>query len=400
MNELYCAAAGGHLGDVKFLLESGTDPCITTNYGWAPLHWAAAGGYYEIVKLLLKYGAQPSPLSDTGLTPLDQASETEKWDVVKLLEEAGAISGRYSPSPSTGSEDVADIVTLDDGHAHLENDEELRIICYHQTHHLPNRNFVSLLPLITKVTGVTHVIIAAIHLNGPANIHLNNDPPSDPKYADLWTEIYTLQSAGIKVLGMLGGAAAGSFMHLDTFNFESYYSPLKDMITTYNLDGLDLDVEEEMSLNGVIRLIDRLKADFGDDFLITLAPVATALCGGRNISGFDYRSLQIARGNKIAWYNTQFYCGWGNMNNTEDYDAIIRSGWSPSKIVAGMVTNPENGDGWVSREVLEVVLKELKKKYLNFGGVMGWEYYNSLPGDEERPWEWAEFMGKTLKTKE
>jgi alkaline phosphatase D len=75
---------------------------------------------------------------------------------------------------------------------------------------------------------------------------------------------------------MLGGASAGSFAHLDGLEFEAYYSPLKDMIAAHSLDGLDLDVEE-MSLNGVIQLIDRLKNDFGNDFLITLAPVAAAL---------------------------------------------------------------------------------------------------------------------------
>ena len=88
-----------------------------------------------------------------------------------------------------------------------------------------------------------------------------------------------MQDIGVKVLGMLGGAAQGSFQRLDRSDgeFEAYYVPLRDMVRRHNLDGLDLDVEEPMSLNGIIRLIDRLKTDFGPEFLITLAPVATAL---------------------------------------------------------------------------------------------------------------------------
>ena len=88
-----------------------------------------------------------------------------------------------------------------------------------------------------------------------------------------------MQDVGVKVLGMLGGAAQGSFQRLDRSDgeFEAYYVPLRDMVRRHNLDGLDLDVEEPMSLNGIIRLIDRLKTDFGPEFLITLAPVATAL---------------------------------------------------------------------------------------------------------------------------
>ncbi len=28
---------------------------------------------------------------------------------------------------------------------------------------------------------------------------------------------------------------------------------------------------------------------------------------------------------------------------------------------------------------------------------MGWEFFNSLPGDRERPWEWAEWMTKVIR---
>ena len=74
---------------------------------------------------------------------------------------------------------------------------------------------MSLLPLITQNTGVTHVIIAAIHLNeGPGNITLNDDPFDAEKFRTLWAEVAWLRGAGVKVLGMLGGAAMGSFERL------------------------------------------------------------------------------------------------------------------------------------------------------------------------------------------
>ena len=49
-----------------------------------------------------------------------------------------------------------------------------------------------------------------------------------------------------------------------------------------------------MSLASVVRLIDRLRADFGPGFLITLAPVAMALVlDGRieNYAEFSYGGL-------------------------------------------------------------------------------------------------------------
>lgn len=273
-----------------------------------------------------------------------------------------------------------------------------RIICYHQTHFFEGK-FVSLLPLLR--TGVTHVIIAAIHLNlGEKTITLNNDAYDDLKYECLWTEVRTLQQAGIKVFGMLGGAHQGSFTTLDgeIEDFETYYELLHRMIDWIGFDGLDLDMEEAVSFAAVIRLINRLKADFGQDFLITLAPIATAMRGQENLSGCDHEALEKAFAVNIAWYNTQFYCGWGDMRTTRDYERIINRGWPASKVVAGLVTNPANCRGWVPDETLRATLMALKRKYPDFGGVMGWEYFNSMteadgPG---KPWCWAQFMTKIL----
>ncbi|KAM3419431.1 hypothetical protein BST61_g5357 [Cercospora zeina] len=235
-----------------------------------------------------------------------------------------------------------------------------RVIVYHQTHHGPDDGPpVSLLPLITNPTGVTHVIIAAIHINDrPEALTLNDTSPSHEKFNTLWGEVAWLQASGIKVLGMLGGFAKGSYERLDGDDpqrFESYYVPLRDMIREHRLDGLDLDIEEPTSLPGTCRLIDRLRSDFGPDFLITLAPVATALLPNQpHLSGpaFDYRLLEQMRGHEIAWYNTQFYCGWGDASSTAWYDAIMSHRYC--KLFA--------------------------------------------QGGSERPWEWAANMSRTLRT--
>ena len=184
--------------------------------------------------------------------------------------------------------------------------------------------------------------------------------------------------------------------------FEAYYTPLRDFIRTYALDGIDLDVEEEMSLPGMVHLIDRLRADFGREFLITLAPVATALMAGRrHLSGFDYRMLEAMRGGEINWYNTQFYNGWGGLDDTAAYDEVMRNGWPANKVVAGMLTNPKHGgSGYVRLEVSAAVLSLLVERYEGFGGVMGWEYWDALPQEgEERGWMWAYCMGLCLGMK-
>lgn len=87
-----------------------------------------------------------------------------------------------------------------------------RLVLYQQTHHTPDGAPISILPLVIQGTGVTHLYVAAVHLNdGPGNISLNDDPPDHPKFNQLWEEVKILQSAGVKVMLMLGGAAKGSF---------------------------------------------------------------------------------------------------------------------------------------------------------------------------------------------
>ena len=200
----------------------------------------------------------------------------------------------------------------------------------------------------------------------------------------------------MKVLGMVGGAAKGTFTRLDQDreSFEAYYGPFRAMVKELGLDGLDLDVEEEMSLAGIIRLIDRLKDDFGPGFLITLAPVANAMIGGKHLSGFDYEALEVMRGGKIDCYHTQFYNNWGNV---EGLGQVLAQGWKPEKIVIGVLTNPGNGHGFVGWDDLGRFLRMVRGVWPRFGGVMGWEYFNCVTTGEGRPWDWAEGMMKAVR---
>jgi Glycosyl hydrolases family 18 len=322
-----------------------------------------------------------------------------------------------------------------------------RIILYQQTHHHDSRP-ISLLPLLTaeRNPSLTHLILAAVHLNSPQPLTLNDHPPSHPRFTQLWDEVLTLQDSDIKVLCMLGGAAQGSFAHLDydagelaslpslhplpgtttslatslpaPRNFETSYAPLRDFIRSHKLDGIDLDVEEPTSLPGIVHLIDRLRADFGPSspsptstttpseplsgFIITLAPVATALIRGlRHLSGFDYFELERLRGKCIDWYNVQFYNGWGAVDDITPalssggsgmrqrqgtygwgwYDEIVQTQrWKPERVVLGLLTNPRHGgSGYVGWDHLARVLGGLVERYPRFGGVMGWEYWGAVP---------------------
>ncbi|WP_436500462.1 discoidin domain-containing protein [Actinokineospora sp. HUAS TT18] len=264
-----------------------------------------------------------------------------------------------------------------------------RTVVYYQTQYY-NNTYVSPKPLVDNNTGVTDVLVAALHLNGDGTVHLNDHPPGDPRYTQMWTDLAAMQARGVHVSVMVGGAAQGSFQRLDT-EFDTYYPRLKNVITTYNLDGVDLDVEENMSLAGIERVIDALTADFGDGFIISMSPVASALSGGGNLSGFNYDTLHRDRGSKIDFYNAQFYCGWGSLSSTSGYDAIISRGVFPAdKVVTGSLTHSSLCGGYVDvTTTLKNTVQALVQKYPTFGGVAGWEYFISNPGGTARPWEWA-----------
>ena len=281
-----------------------------------------------------------------------------------------------------------------------------RVTYYYQTQYY-NGNYVSLSPIWNQInpkTGkpvVTDVMVAAFHLGYNSDntpyIHLNDNVPSDPMFTQMWQEVATLQSYGVTVRMMLGGAAQGSYADLFN-NWSTFYPILMQTLQQYNLDGIDMDIEETVSLSNAQMLIDQLNTDFGPNFIMTMAPVATALTNGPNLSGFNYEQLSKSKeGKRLNWYNVQFYSGFGSMATPTDYEQIIQFGYPPSRIVAGMIGNPADGNGYVSYQTTAQTIRTLVTEYPTFGGADSWEYFNTLPGGLANPVQWAEIMAKAMK---
>ena len=282
-----------------------------------------------------------------------------------------------------------------------------RVIYYYQTQYYSN-SYVSLSPIWTTLNPatnkpyVTDVMVAAFHLGyNPDNtpyIHLNDNVPTDPMFDTMWQEVSTLQSYGVTVRMMLGGAAQGSYQDLFN-NWDTFYPILRETLHQYHLNGIDLDVEENVSLGNAEMLINQLVSDFGSgsQFRITLSPVASALWGGANLSGFSYSKLYADVGSKIAWFNGQFYSGFATLSSPSDYERIIAAGYPANKVVGGMISNPSDGSGYVPIGKVAKTVHTLVGEYSNFGGVADWEYFNALPGNLSNPIEWAEIMAKSMR---
>ena len=250
-----------------------------------------------------------------------------------------------------------------------------QLILYYQT-------FISLKPLFHNNTLPTHIQISSIHFgkneNNSPYIHLNDHPPNSSLFDSMWKEMETAHNLGVKIKLMIGGAGL-AFQEMFS-NFDLYYILLKTVIKSHSyISGIDLDIEENVNLDDVIKLVNTLKTDFGNDFLISFAPVAFALQKNQpGMGGFLYNDLMNAVGDKIENLNTQFYYDF----SVESYNEVIQNGYKPTQVILGMTQN--NNDEFK-------IVSDLCKKYKDFNGIFLWEFALL-----DNPVEWIKKMKRIL----
>jgi len=197
--------------------------------------------------------------------------------------------------------------------------------------------------------------------------------------------------------------------------FREYYEPLVDLVKKYSLDGLDIDIESPTPVSLPLRLLENLYADFGPDFILTMAPFCSALAvedDAANFSGFSYFSLDklaVVPNTTIPlvhWYNAQFYGGYAK--GVLKYREIIRDGrWDANRVVVGVLTSKgKDYSGFVRIGKLGKVIGKLRKEFNTFGGISGWEYSEAgisdkelvegSPDGETEPWRWVEKVASSL----
>ncbi len=244
---------------------------------------------------------------------------------------------------------------------------------------------------------LTAINVSSIHFgnnpDGSPYIHLNDNDPNDPIFDQLWKDMASAQDGGVKVMLMVGGAG-GAYTELFN-NYDTFYPLLVKTIQNYNINGIDLDVEERVTLDNIQKLISDLRRDFPSNFFITSAPVASSLISGNDpFAGINWADVK----DQIDWFNVQFYSGFGTLSNTSDYEAIINAGYPSSQILGGSLTNPNDGSGYVPISILCETLGALSTQYgTSFGGAMGWEYFNANNiSDQEDPVGWCKAMNSAV----
>lgn len=253
-----------------------------------------------------------------------------------------------------------------------------RIIYYYQT-------FSTLKSVLYQNTPLTHIHLSSIHFgvdntNKPY-IHLNDNDPYDKQFDFLWNELKVAVHYGIKIHLMIGGAGGGySTLFSD---FETYYAMLYKLIDQKSnvITGIDLDIEEYVSLDNVKKLIKRLKEDFGNNLSLSMAPIQSSLeYDESGLGGFCYKDLlQSQEGKMIEYFNGQFYGDY----SLEAYDAVVKNGYLPEMVVMGCIA------GNTDYNEIDKVITKYKNK---FGGVFLWEYCYAKPS----PGQWLRNINNIL----
>ena len=255
----------------------------------------------------------------------------------------------------------------------------MKVCYYYQT-------FVGLDKIFSHTKDVTNIIISSIHFdkdkNGDKSIYLNDNKPNDKIFNKLWEQTKELSERGITITCMVGGAG-GAYNNLFS-DFDIYFPLLVNMIRSKPcIQGIDLDIEESVKLEDVKMLINKITAEFGDDFIITMAPVAGSLQSDNpGMGSFIYKDLYNSEeGKYINWFNTQCYYSY----SFETFDKIVKNGYPSSKIVMGMESGQFTGSSFTTE------IKKIKDVYKDMGGVYDWEYLDAPPNKNDSS-EWATLM--------
>ena len=214
-----------------------------------------------------------------------------------------------------------------------------KIVIYYQT-------LTDLTPLIELIKEkdldiLTDITLVSIHFgvndDKTPYIHLNNEPPDSKLFTSVFSQLKQIKEiyskSPIKINLLIGGAGT-AFTQLFE-NYSCYYNLLKSSIKEQLefIDGFNLDIEEEVNMNDIIKLVNNLKSDFPEKQII-FAPLADSIATDEpGMGGFSYKTLNNIIGDKVAYYNVQCY----GEYSQKLFNQMLENGYPANKIVMGML---------------------------------------------------------------
>ncbi len=253
-----------------------------------------------------------------------------------------------------------------------------RIVCYLTKYYTRGNDPTWLVPQIDPYCGMTHMMIGDMRLSDGISLGKCSSEDSNDQIQlfPLWESVACSQEHGVQVLASLDDGPGGALSRMqnpDDEEFDRTFASVRAWLSQHRFDGVDLAIGSAFSLNRATRLIERIKDDFGPNFLVTLSAPAQTLGGKPQWSRLDYKLLDASSGDKIAWYNTVFYTRPDNVFSIWELTDIVKHGWPMEKIVIRTCAGFDNLYS-MSVAALQLLLGLLRTQRMSpFGGIVAWE---------------------------
>lgn len=199
---------------------------------------------------------------------------------------------------------------------------------------------------------------------------------------------------------------------------DKFASSLTAIIKEYGFEGVDIDLEGS-AVSGteyIARGLRKVHDEFGDDFIITMAPETYYMHKGEGIIGAYYR-LAMEIKDILTVCHPQFYnaggdIGYNNFNARYPSQSFITSlatmyienGLRPDQLAIGVPSMASAaGSGYISPDNLKAVINSLvykksldgftpPREYKTLRGVMTW----SINWDATQKYAWAKPMSELM----
>ena len=177
----------------------------------------------------------------------------------------------------------------------------------------------------------THIHFGTFHFSN-LKLYLDKKNPNDLYFNEMWFDLGMSTEKNIKCIMVLNV----KYMDID---YKYYYKILSEFIKSNNIiKGIDLDVENKISLENIKILISDIKRDF-PDLLISISAIGYSMCVNDIDTDYYYEkewSYSLFNKSIEASYIDYYNCAFNEDDFTIDsFQAMIDNGFIPDKIVMG-----------------------------------------------------------------